>query len=93
MESEFIKPASEMPVQCFLQQPETAAVQPSKTGEFPAGLSRMIVRKEITRRGEESRSLVCKGKGTLSIGPGVHADAANMLRSSKRLSGRDRPML
>ena len=47
----------------------------------------MIVRKVII----ESRSLICKGNGTLSIRPGVHADAAKMLRPSKRLSGRDHP--
>lgn len=49
----------------------------------------MIVRKEIMRRGGESRSLVCKAKGTLSIVPGVHADPAKMLRSGIRLSGKN----
>lgn len=41
------------------------------------------------RRGGESRSLVCKGKGALSVGPGVRADPAKMLRSGRRLSGRN----
>ena len=40
-------------------------------------------------RREKSRNLVHKGKGTLSIGSGVHADPAKMIRSGVRLSGRD----
>ena len=42
-------------------------------------------------RREKSRNLVHKGKGTLSIGSGVHADPAKMIRSGVRLSGRDWP--
>lgn len=64
-------------------------MQPSEAGESQAGPNRMIVRKEIMRRGGESRSLVCKAKGTLSIVPGVHADPAKMLRSGIRLSGKN----
>lgn len=64
---------------CFFQQPETAQFS-LLTGESQVEATK-VMRKEITRKGGESRRLVGTGDGTLSVGPGGDAEVARMLTS------------